>query len=47
MALDALFFCFFWSSFGMDGYVIHVDRQPLFSNVVGKYGVHHCLEGGW
>jgi hypothetical protein len=45
MTLDMLFFCFFWSAFGVDGHVVHIDCQPFFSDVISEYGIHHCLEG--
>ena len=28
-------------------YVVHIDGDAPFINEVMKYGVHHCLEGGW
>jgi hypothetical protein len=47
VALYVLFFCLLRSFSGVNGHVVHVYCQPLFSDFIGKYRVYHCLEGGW
>jgi hypothetical protein len=42
-----LVFRFIRSLLSMNSHVVHIYSQPPFCDVVGEYGIHHCLESGW
>jgi hypothetical protein len=47
MSFRVLNICFEILGLGVDGHIVHVNREPSLCDFDRENRVHHCLEGGW